>query len=442
MRLIGPLTLIIGAACAAPAAAGEVAQPRYDEHFTDEALRVDLVHSGTRGEERFGIEELVAEPIWPGTRAHLIDPTGFGKYRFRVLDRATGAEIFSQGYCSLFGEWVTTPEGASGTWRAMNEPVRMPFPKAPVTLVIELRDDRTNLFKELSRFEIDTGAYDIRRDRAFAFDVVDLHDSGRPPATSLDVVIVPDGYTKLDEAKMIADARRFAMALMEHQPFDAHASEISVRLVKAFSRESGPDEPRKGVFRDTIVETTFDTFRSARYLTTADMKRLREVASMAPYDTVLVMVNSCRYGGGGIFNSYSIFTSDTEYSEYVMLHELGHGFGALGDEYFTSSTGYDEDQFYTEGTEPWEPNVTAATRREEIKWRHLISPDTPIPTPDTEEYDGAVGLFEGAGYKAKGLFRPTRDSKMFHKGLLPYGPVNEAAIEAMIRYFTDAEVAR
>jgi hypothetical protein len=238
---------------------------------------------------------------------------------------------------------------------------------------------------------------------------------------------------------MEADARRFADVLMRQSPFDKNKDSIAVRLVNAYSRESGTDEPRKGLFKDTVVNTTFDTFRSPRYLTTYDMKRLRQVAAQVPYDTIFVMVNSSRYGGGGIFNTFSIFTSDSEYSEYVMIHEFGHGFGALADEYFDSQTSYDEDAFYAAHLEPWAPNLTAAKTREEIKWKHLLTEDVPVPTPDTEEYDDVIGLFEGGGYKTKGLFRPTRDSKMHHKGNLGFGPVNEAAIETMIRYYTDEE---
>ncbi|MDD5309194.1 MAG: M64 family metallopeptidase [Deltaproteobacteria bacterium] len=416
--------------------------PVYADWFTDEAMRVDLVHSGTRGKELFGVDEVAAEPLWPGTRAHLIDPTGYGKYRFRVLDKATGREIFSQGYCSLFGEWMTTPEAGAGAWRSMPEPVRFPFPKAPVVLVLEVRGDKTGAFEEIERLDVDATAYDVRRERKLSFDVLTLHDGGRPPPTAVDIVIVPDGYTTDDAIKIEADARRFTRVLLGHAPFDRHAAEITVRLVMAFSRESGPDEPRKGIFRDTVVDTTFDTFRSDRYLTTSNMKALREVAANAPYDTIIVMVNSNRYGGGGIFNAFSIFTSDTEYDEYVLVHEFGHGFGALGDEYFDSSTGYEEDAFYVEGVEPWEPNVTAETDREKLKWRDLVPADVPIPTPSSEGYDGKVGVFEGAGYKAKGLYRPTHDSNMFHKGLLPFGPVNERAIETMISYYSDAEAPR
>ncbi|MDJ0762346.1 MAG: M64 family metallopeptidase [Myxococcota bacterium] len=436
------ISLLGGVATRPARAADPIQQPLYTEFFTDAALRVDLVHSGTRGKEIFGIEEIVAEPMWPGTRTYLIDTIGFGKYRFRVFDHATGREIFSQGYCTLMGEWMTTPESATGVWRSMSEPIRMPYPKAAITLAIELRDAKKGTFKELQRLDIDPTAYDVRREKKYAFETEDLINGASDPAHMLDIVIVPDGYTAEEVPKMAADAKRFAEAFFTFSPFDRNKDKIAVRLVKAISKESGPDEPRKGIFRNTVVDTTFDTFRAPRYLTTSNMKALREVAALVPYDTIFVMVNASRYGGGGVFNSFSIFTSDTEYSEYVMIHEFGHGFGALADEYFDAATGTDVDVFYEKGAEPWEPNITAATRRKDIKWGHLISSDVPIPTPDLDKYDGVVGLFEGAGYRAKGLFRSTRDSKMFHKGLLPFGPVSEAAIEEMIQYYTDAEVGQ
>lgn len=436
-RLLPVLAALLFAASSTGLARADTGgAPDYAAYFTDEALRVELVHSGTRGDERFALQGLVAEPLWPGPRVGLLDPTGFGEYRFRAVDQATGQEIFSQGYCSLFGEWLATPEAETGIRRALPEPVRLPMPKAPIALVLEGRDKKTGAFREIDRFAIDPAAYDLGRGTPWSFEVVAIHEVARDPAHSVDVVIVPDGYTAAEADKMLADARRFGAALLASSPFDRHADAIAVRLVAAFSRESGPDEPRKGLFRDTIAGATFDTFRSPRYLTTPDMQRLREIAALAPYDTIIVMVNSNRYGGGGIYNAFSVFTSDSEYDDYVLIHEFGHGFAALGDEYYTSSTGYDADAFYTDGVEPWEPNITAVKDRDRIKWRRLIAADVPVPTPDTAEYDGVVGLFEGAGYKAKGLFRPTRDSKMFHKGLLPFGPVNEEAIERMIRYHT------
>ncbi|MCU0691030.1 MAG: M64 family metallopeptidase, partial [Polyangiaceae bacterium] len=160
-------------------------------------------------------------------------------------------------------------------------------------------------------------------------------------------------------------------------------------------------------------------------------------AALAPYDAVFVMVNSARYGGGGVFNQWSIFTSDNEYDDYVMLHEFGHHIGALADEYYSSSTGFDEDAMYPPGIEPWEPNITAflQRRRDSIKWHLMIKADTPLPTPETEQYADTIGAFEGAGYKAKGLFRPQADCKMFHKGLVDFCAVCSKSLAAMVRYY-------
>ncbi|MCP4604765.1 MAG: peptidase M64 [Proteobacteria bacterium] len=423
-------------------AGDDSAESDYNAYFTDEAIRVDLIHTGTRGKELFGIDEVVIEPIWPGTRVHLSDPTGYGKYRFRILSQATGKEIFSQGYCTLFGEWLATGEAAEGVYRSMPEPIRFPRPQIPFTLVLEVRDDKSGNFEEIQRFKIDQASYNLKQKQVYDFEVVSLHECGRELSRAVDIVIVPDGYTVDEEYKLLADARRFSSVLIGHAPFTKYLDAISIRLVKAFSKESGPDEPRKGIFHNTIIDTTFDTFHAPRYLTTSNMKTLREVAALAPYDTIIVMVNTNRYGGGGIYGSYSIFPSDNEYDEYVLIHEFGHGFAGLADEYFSSPTGFDEDAFYTKGTEPWEPNITAETAREKIKWKDKLTPQVPIPTPDNDKYNNVVGVFEGAGYKAKGLYRPIRDSKMYHKGLLPFGSVSEAAIEQVIRYYTDAKVVR
>lgn len=422
-----------------PNAKSRASMPIYEHYFEDAALRVDLIHTGTRGQEFFGIDEMVREPLWPGPRRHLIDPTGYGKYRFRIFDQATSREIFSMGYCTLFGEWMATDEAKSGTYRSMPEPIRFPFPQKPIILQIEGRGEKDGEFHKIQSLSIDPQNYHIRENLAYDFNVRALHQASAPPAKTVDVLFVPDGYTAKEHKKMVADAQRFTRTLMTHAPFDKYAESIAVRLVEAFSKESGTDEPRKGIFRNTIIDTTFDTFYSPRYLTTTNLKKLREIAALAPYDTIIVMVNTNRYGGGGIFGTYSIFSSDNEYDEYVFIHEFGHGFGALGDEYYTSSTGYDENAFYAKGVEPWEPNITSNVNVKELKWRHLLTPNTPIPTPDTEDYNNVVGLFEGAGYKAKGLYRATRNSKMFHKGLLEFGPVNETAITKMIQYVSDRE---
>lgn len=418
------------AAPAADAGARTEGPLRFDDWFRDGALRVDLYHTGGLGSESFSLDGVVREPLWPGRRADLVDPTGFGQYRFRVRDARSHREIFSQGFASLMGEWVTTDE-AGQLRRTMHESVRFPMPRAPVTVAVERRN-REGELEEVYSVEVDPASRAVDWGVPAGFPVLDLAVAG-PPEDVLDVLILAEGYRADEVDKLRADARRFADILFEYEPYRSRRERISIRAVEVASRESGVDEPRKGVFRDTALGCSFNTFDSARYLTTEDNLAMREIASLAPYDTILIMVSSSRYGGGGIYNLYAVFTADSEYAEYVMIHELGHSFGALGDEYHDpSSTSYDDELFYPSGVEPWEPNLTALLDPSRPRWGDLIRAGTPVPTPATEEYRDVVGVFEGAGYRAHGLYRPCFDSIMFHKGHLDYCPVSERAIAGLV----------
>jgi len=407
----------------------------YDEWFTDAGMRVDLYATATAASLTVGLDEIVMEPVWAGTRVNLIDLSGYGAMRYRVNDAASGMPLFEQGYSTLLGEWRTTPEALTTT-RTMGESLRFPFPKEPVRVIL-LAKDKKNVLREVLRLDIDPASTSINRSKAFSDVSVVLLRGKDDPRRQADLTILPDGYTRGQGEKMRADAKRFADMLLRHEPFSSRGDRISVRLVLAFSNESGPDEPRKGIFRDTLFDTSFNTFGAERYLTTVNNKAVRQAAALAPCDIAVVMVNTARYGGGGIYNFWSIFASDNEYDDYVFTHELGHAFAGLADEYFEPGASYDEDEFYPPGVEPWEPNLTAflSGRRPGFKWFDLIGGNVPVPTPDDEKWKDSVGLFEGGGYKAKGLYRGYRDCKMFHKGLVPFCPVCRRSIEKMIDYY-------
>ncbi|RKY53654.1 MAG: peptidase M64, partial [Candidatus Neomarinimicrobiota bacterium] len=169
-----------------------------------------------------------------------------------------------------------------------------------------------------------------------------------------------------------------------------------------------------------------------------------------------------KYGGGGIFNLCSccyIHDDEKEQSwwpNYVFVHEFGHAFAGLADEYYSSAVAYNE--FYPPGVEPWEPNITALLDPENLKWKKLVEPDIPIPTPwNKEKYDkiprsqskdkeallhkqeywGKVGAFKGAGYASEGLYRPYLDCRMFSKSLTGFCPVCSDAIVKMIRFYSE-----
>jgi len=419
---------------APPAAAADV---RFDEWFrADLTLRIDFVHGGTFGAEEVNLQGLVREGAWPGSRTKLLDPTGAGKHRVVVYapgNEGGQLELYSRGFGSLFSEWQTTPEARGGLRRAFFESARIPFPKAPVLVVFETRDDRSGAFRTVQRIPIDPAdetQLEPPRYAAGSFPVVKLLEVG-PPETSLDVLILGDGYTKDELEKYHRDLERFAHAFFETPPFRLRQDRINLRALDVVSKETGPDEPRKGIWRDTALGTSFNTFGAARYLTTLDNAAMRDIAATAPYDVLFILVNTSRYGGAGVFNLFSVFPSDNEYDEYVMIHEFGHGFAGLGDEYYQS--GVSTEEFYPKGVEPWEPNITALLPDGKPKWTDRLAPDTPCPTPpDAATYGKVVGCFEGAGYQATGLYRPMIDCMMFSKGDQPFCPVCADAIVRMI----------
>ncbi|MBN1771236.1 MAG: peptidase M64 [Deltaproteobacteria bacterium] len=426
----------------APTTAPVAESSNYDNWFTDEALRVELYHWGGARDDQYLFDRAVREPLWPGMRKVLLDVTGYGKYRFRVQDLASGTTIFSQGFCTLFGEWQATPEALElKQRRTFEESVRFPFPKAPVRLILDRRQDvpgpdGRGSFQEVFRLDLDPASHLVARDPLDdRYPLLTLHESG-DPRERIDILILGDGYTAGEMEKYRRDARRFAAVLLGDAAFAPHHGLVNVWGLEAPSRDSGPDEPRKGLFRDTVVGTTFNTFDSERYLTTAHDRALRETAAHVPYDALYILVNTSRYGGGGIYNQWAIFPSDNEYDNYVFLHEFGHSFAGLADEYYDSGTSFD-DAFYPAGVEPWEPNISAMLPGRPLKWEKLVAAGTPIPTPDDEAHAAVVGAFEGAGYKAKGLYRPYRDCRMFHKGLVPFCPVCAASFETVIRLYTE-----
>ena len=417
---------------------GEMASPpasSYEEHFETKGLRLDLIHSGTADTEQYSLDSIREEPTWGGPRHHLTDRPDFGKHRVSVFHPESNLLLYRYGYSSLFGEWQTTDEAASGKVRALEEAVRFPYPRHPVRVEIASRN-RSGLFETVYTVLVDPASRGVNRERRFGDSVVlDMEVNGPPPVV-VDVLILGDGYTEAEDRKFRRDARRFTRVLLETSPFSRLRDRFSVRAIRAPSGGSGPDEPRRGLFRATGLSTTFNTFDSARYLTTVRSRDLRDLAALAPYDTLVVMVNTSRYGGGGIYGLYSVFVSDNEFDEYIMVHEFGHGFAGLGDEYYSSSVAYSD--FYPRGVEPWEPNITALLEGRPLKWGGLVKDSTPVPTPENpERFGDTVGAFEGAGYSAKGLFRPAMDCKMFSKGNHEFCPVCRAAVESAVRMLTE-----
>ncbi len=462
--------LAVGALLLAVATAS--AQPR--------TLRVDYFHTGNAASEVFALDRVVLEPLaWPGNPARAIDDSNLGKYRFDVIDRTTRRVIYSRGFASVYGEWETTAE-AESMHRTFSESLRFPAPAAAVQVVLHKRD-RANDFREVWSIVIDPR--DMLVDAAAppsAGPLIRLHESGRS-AQKVDVLILGDGYTGAERAKCEGDARRLVGVLFETEPFKTRRADFNVWGLCPAAHESGISRPSLGVHKRSPAGATYDAFRSERYVLSFENRAFRDLASQAPYEFVEIITNSATYGGGGIFGLYSTVAADSAWAPYIFVHEFGHHFAGLGDEYFTSDVAY---QPATDRVEPWEPNVTALLDPATLKWKDLVAATTPLPTPwdqagyvarqqalqaerralrasrqpesaidalftrerdDSEARLGGephaahVGAFEGANYEARGYYRPQANCIMFTRDRVPFCAVCRRAIERVIDLYAPAQ---
>ncbi len=406
----------------------------FESYFTGKSLRIDLFHSGTADMEVYSLDRLIEEPCWGGNPRSLIDDMNLGSHMVRVFDLETNRLIYSRGYCSIFGEWVTTGEAEDGFARTFHESVILPFPKKPVQVRIDRRD-RENIFRNVFDLVVDPSDYHIDTSSSYRHFRVRELDYNGPPGSKVDIVIIGDGYRKDQAHKLRKDAKRLLKVFFDTEPFKSRKSDFNVRLIEALSEDMGVDDPRKGEYVSNLLGLSFNTFDIDRYVITTSNRVLRDVASAVPYDQIIILANSEKYGGGGIYNLYSTCISDNEFDGYVFVHEFGHAFGGLADEYYSSSIAYND--MYPKGVEPWEPNITALLDTTNVKWGDLIADGVPVPTPaDSALYTGVVGCFEGAGYSAKGLYRSYLDCRMFSKSLVDFCPVCRKAIERMIDFHT------
>ena len=431
-------------------------------------LRVQYVHTGTATEERFALRTVAREGAWPGPRTGLVEDERLGVYRVEVRDVASGAVVFAQGFASIFGEWMTTAE-AKSTPRGFDESVRFPEPSAPVDVAIARRGTNGS-YQTLWTVRVDPRAPLVDRAPAPAgVRVWAVQESG-PPAEKVDLLLIGDGYTAAERDKWHRDAARLAEALFAAPPFRERRRDFNVWAIDIASDESGVSRPSDGVYRRSALRATYDAFGSERYVLAFDDARLREVAAAAPYDFIEIVVNDRKYGGGGIHNLYATVAADNAFTPYVFVHEFGHHFAALGDEYYTSPDVYEA---AAGRPEPPDPNVTADPRA--AKWKDLVAGGTPLPTPwPKEDFErgqkayqerrkqiraahrpeaemealfaeekarstallgpltGRVGAYEGALYESTGYYRPEADCIMFTRDEVGFCAVCRRAIEAAI----------
>ena len=340
----------------------------FSEFFVDKTMRVDYFHSGGRGAETLALDQVVSDGAWAGSRTRLVDVLNLGKYLFEVVDRRTNRVIYSRGFASIYGEWETTPE-ARQSFRTFHESLRFPWPKQPVQVVLNVRDHE-NSFREIWSTVVDPASRFVNpADRAPMGRVWPIFESGSP-SSKVDLLVIGEGYTSDELPKFHDDAARLVGALFSEEPFASRRSDFNVWGLDLPSPQSGVTRPRALEFRRTPLSAEYNIFDSERYLLTYDNRALRDAASAAPYEFIEILANEEQYGGGGIFNFQATAAADTGFSEYVFVHEFGHHFAGLADEYYTSDVAYETGAAYH--PEPWEPNVTALHDPDTLKWGDLV----------------------------------------------------------------------
>ena len=466
---------------------------QFDDYFVDKTMRIDYFHTGDAQEEIIAIDLVHQQGIWAGSRRTLIDEFNNGRYCVKIYDDASGNLIYSKGFDSYFGEYKTTSRALQGEKRTYHESALIPYPKKTIIFSLEVRD-RENRLSPLFRRRLDPSSIDIHRDKlregVFVFEAFKSGD----PHGKVDIAVLGEGYTRQEVEKFQSDLERFTEIFFSQEPYTTYKDSFNIYGVLQTSSESGCDEPRHGIYKNTALDATFNSLGSERYLLTENNRSMRDVAAHVPYDALFIMVNHSRYGGGGIYNLYCTFTADNQWHKYLFLHEFGHSFGGLADEYYTSSVAYNE--FYPRGVEPLESNITALLDANNVKWKSMLTDGIELPTPwEKEEFDrmdnayqqirqelnekiakskrdgapaeeidkaveeseslslqharrvdayiaksrfaGVVGVFEGAGYSSQGLYRPMLDCLMFTKGEKPFCKVCEQAIIRVIKHYLE-----
>lgn len=374
---------------------------QFEKYFSDKTMRFDYYHCGDADHEDYFFDELKEEPYWGGSKTNLIDETGHGNQMFKIIDKESGKTIYSRGFCTLFNEWQSTAE-AQQVRKAMPESVVFPYPKNAVRIELYARNRKGTFEKKYSQ-DIDPASYFVRP-FSRQYETFEVAYTGHP-TNKVDIVLIPEGYTTDEKETFEADCRNFAKEFFSYSPYKENISRFNIRAVWSPSRESGVTIPGEHVWRNTAAKASFYTFDSERYQMTEDFQGIRDMAAHVPYDYIYILSNTQKYGGGGIYNFYGISAAHHPSSTgKIYVHEFGHLFLGLGDEY-TGDVSYND--MYPTDVEPWEENLTTLKDFDRKKeWKNMISADTPIPTPIDASKQSSVGAYEGGGYATKGIYRP------------------------------------
>lgn len=403
----------------------------YEDYFENKTLRIDYIFSGNSEKQSISVDGLVKTPTWAGRKHHLGELPLEGNGQIEMRDKETGTVIYRTSFSTLFQEWLSTDE-AKTVSKSFENTYLVPFPKKPVDLTVSLKNEKKEISASFSHSinPDDILIREANESRITPHKV--LLQSGTPEAC-IDVVILAEGYTKDEMDTFYKDAHIAMESLFSHKPFDKLKNRFNIIAVESVSDDSGVSVPKKGLWKNTAFDSHFSTFYSDRYLTTSRVKAVHDVLAGIPYEHIIILANTDEYGGGGIYNAFTLTTAHHAGFKPVVVHEFGHSFGGLGDEYF-----YEKDLFsdtYPFDKEPWEQNITTLVDFPS-KWKDMLPEKTPVPTDPEQSAKFPVGVYEGGGYSAKGIYRPAVDCRMRSNPAEAFCPVCQRALERLINFYT------
>lgn len=440
---------LIIAAVALLVATGAKAQ-KFEDYFEDNTLRIDYIMGGDSVNQYIQMEQLYKQAKWAGRRNRLAETYLRGNGQINVFDSETHQLIYVHTFSTLFQEWQNEVE-ATKMLRGFEASYNIPFPKKPIDVQVTLTNNHNVVTSKMTH-HVDPTDILIRPIGENGIPYKYIVKSG-DISDCVDLAIVAEGYTKDQMDKFYNDCQRAADALFSHEPFKSLKSRFNVVAVASESAESGPSEPGKGIWHNTVLRAHYDTFYSDRYLTTSKVHKLYDILSGVPFEHIIVLINTPRYGGGGIYNQWMCSSSDHSTFKQVLVHEFGHSYAGLADEY-----AYNDNyvEWYPADTEPWEPNITTLHEFGK-KWKDLMPKDAKIPTtvnknggtasrPKNAERGGQkedlnaktkkVGVYEGGGYQTKGVYRPAELCRMNVNEVEDFCPVCTRAIIGITDFYT------
>ena len=394
-----------------------VSAQQFEDYFEDRTLRLDYTFAGDDILLQIYVDELVSLPNWYGRRERLAELPLRGNGQITMCSKVDGTVIYRHSFSTLFQEWIATAE-AKHTQKSFENVFLVPFPKDSVEIKVELFDYHNEVINSMTHI-VDPRDILIRKAGERGFTPYKVLQQAGDTTRCIHIAFVAEGYTRDEMDHYLNDCQAAMKSLFNHEPFKSTQDRFNIIALMSESQESGTSEPSKGIWKNTALSSHFDTFYSDRYLTTLHLKRLHDLLAGTPYEHIIILVNTEHYGGGGIYNSYNLSYTGGDRFLPVVVHEFGHSFGGLGDEYDYGN----DDPMYFDDTEPWEPNLTTKATAF-IKWENLIK-------------EGKAGLVEGGGYQEKGVWRGCEDCRMRTNEEPNFCPVCQQALRKLIDFYTE-----